>query len=587
MPDDSPLQPLSDAPASEFEVLDWLAEHHVLPIYNDSGERIVLRGDLTFARGLAAKLQEVPRDSDQLFAFGPRREIPLGGRTRIELIGDEDASALGPAVTALAELTLDSDESEGELNARPWLPGATVISDSQAVLELADTQARRVERLGRSRSADLSGATSYMGSKRELGSFLVESLATRCDEPMTVVDLMCGSGAASGAFADSWPTIAGDAQEFCRLLALTQGRGLSVAAASNAVERVLGHAGHNADRLLELLAGWVRREDELLHAGDRGPAVEAYRELLAGFPTFPNGLVDKCWNPTEEVSRHREGDDSGPWCLFTAYFANVFFGIRQSIEIDSLRAGIECLEEPARSWALGALVASVSATATTYGAHFAQPLIGDPKKLSAANISRTVEQRVLSVAHEFSSRLLSLAAESEGSAHPVTLVPGDWRAALAGAGEIVGRTPCVVYLDPPYRREEYSRYYHVLETLVRYDYPSAEGHGLTPSKGAERFRSPFFTRSDEKRRALLVDIIGTIAARGWSCAWSYASNADGSVPDVLRSVASQHSVTIRSFVTAHRHRAHGGRRGRKVDEYLILIEARPRRERGGGIVSGC
>jgi hypothetical protein len=585
MPDSSPLVALRDVPADELEVLHWLAQRHILPVYAEGEDRLLLRGDLAFARRLAAHLARLPAGSDQLFASGPRREIPLGGCTQVQLVGGDDAPALGPGVAALEKLAAGASNADGELRAQPWLPGATVISGSQEVLELARAQARRAERLSSARSADLSGSTSYMGSKRELGSFLVEALWATCGSETTVLDLMCGSGAATGAFSDSWPTIAGDAQEFCRLLALTQGRGLTLAVARDAVARVLGHAGTNADRLLEVLAGWVTREDELLHAGDRGPAVEAYRGLLAGFPTLSNGLVDAGWDPREEVRRRRAGEADGPWCLFTAYFANVFFGIRQCIEIDSLRAGIELLPEPARSWALGALIASVSATGTTYGAHFAQPLIGTPEKLSAANISRTVEQRALSVAHEFSSRLLSLAAESERAAHDVTLVAGDWREAIARSGEIVGEAPCMVYLDPPYRREEYSRYYHVLETLVRYDYPSAEGHGLTPAKGIERFRSPFFTRSNEKRRMLLTEIIGTILDRGWGCAWSYASNADGSVPDVLRSVASEHSVTLRSFVASHRHRAHGGRRGRRVDEYLVVVErsgrdpGAPRRDR--------
>jgi hypothetical protein len=411
-----------------------------------------------------------------------------------------------------------------------------------------------------------------MGSKRELASFLVEAVQATCSPGTIVLDLMCGSGAAAGAFADSWPTIAGDAQEFCRMLALTQGRGLTLQAAREALEQIRIHAATNADQLLDVLGGWVHREDELLHAGDRGPAVEAYRDLLAEFPTLANGAVSPTWDPTSEVERRRLGTSDGPACLFTAYFANVFFGIRQSIEIDSLRAGVMELPEPVRDWAIGALVASVSATATTYGGHFAQPLIGSPEKLSSANISRTVEQRALSVAHEFAARLLSLAAESEHAAHPVAIVAGDWRQAIAQSSEIVGDAPCTVYLDPPYRREEYSRYYHVLETLVRYDYPAAEGQGLMPGKGPERFRSPFFTRSDDKRRLLLARIIGRVLDQGWACAWSYANNADGSVPDVLRTVAGNHPVTMRSFVAAHRHRAHGGGRGRTVDEYLIVID---------------
>lgn len=572
MPDNSPIVALRDVAAGELEVLSWLAHRHVLPIYAEREERLLLRGDLAFARRLATRLVTQPADTDQLFPSGLRREISLGESTHVQLVGGVDPPALGPAVVALEQRAAAAVDAGNELRAEPWLPGTTVISGSKDVLELARLQARRAERLSRARSADLSGATSYMGSKRELGSFLVEALWTTCTSETTVLDLMCGSGAATGAFADSWPTIAGDAQEFCRLLALTQGRGLTLAVARDALASVLEHAAANADQLLDALSGWVRLEDELLHAGDRGPAVDAYRRLLARFPTLSNGVVDAGWDPREEIRRRRAGEGDGPWCLFTAYFANVFFGIRQCIEIDSLRAGVRHLAEPVRSWALGALIASASATATTYGAHFAQPLIGSPEKVNAANISRTVEQRALSVAQEFSARLLSLAAESARAAHPVTLVAGDWSEAIAHSGEIVGDAPCMVYLDPPYRREEYSRYYHVLETLVRYDYPSAEGQGLVPAKGIERFHSPFFTRSSEKRRVLLAEIIGAILDRGWGCAWSYGSNADGSVPDVLRSVAGKHNVTMRSFVASHRHRAHGGGRGRSVDEYLIVVE---------------
>jgi adenine-specific DNA-methyltransferase len=34
-----------------------------------------------------------------------------------------------------------------------------------------------------------------------------------------------------------------------------------------------------------------------------------------------------------------------------------------------------------------------------------------------------------------------------------------------------------IYADPPYSRAQYSRYYHVLETLILYDYPEITGKG--------------------------------------------------------------------------------------------------------------
>ena len=37
--------------------------------------------------------------------------------------------------------------------------------------------------------------------------------------------------------------------------------------------------------------------------------------------------------------------------------------------------------------------------------------------------------------------------------------------------------PSVVYADPPYTRDHYSRYYHLLDTLLLYDYPDPVGKG--------------------------------------------------------------------------------------------------------------
>jgi adenine-specific DNA-methyltransferase len=49
-------------------------------------------------------------------------------------------------------------------------------------------------------------------------------------------------------------------------------------------------------------------------------------------------------------------------------------------------------------------------------------------------------------------------------------------------------TQLVIYADPPYSKAQYSRYYHVLETLVLYDYPEISGKGRYR---AERFNTDF------------------------------------------------------------------------------------------------
>jgi adenine-specific DNA-methyltransferase len=53
-------------------------------------------------------------------------------------------------------------------------------------------------------------------------------------------------------------------------------------------------------------------------------------------------------------------------------------------------------------------------------------------------------------------------------------------------------SPAVIYADPPYTDDHYSRYYHLWETLVLYDYPTVSGKG---QYRPDRFASPFSLRT--------------------------------------------------------------------------------------------
>lgn len=57
---------------------------------------------------------------------------------------------------------------------------------------------------------------------------------------------------------------------------------------------------------------------------------------------------------------------------------------------------------------------------------------------------------------------------------PVEIHRGD-------ANELVRQIQCdVAYIDPPYNSRQYSRFYHVLETLVKWDKPILEGVAMKP-----------------------------------------------------------------------------------------------------------
>lgn len=571
----SPTDPFVPLPSGAAD-LAALEAMRLLPVYRAGDEKVALAEDLAAARtigveaGYGERLFAVDAGARQAeLADRPSRMI-LDDHTYLNVVGNRDSDvALGPA---LANLQAAVSESSGTQRTISYLEPCSLVSADPMLLAIAERQVSRSRRVSAVRAAELANSAYYMGSKRSLTSFVVEAMSTVLGPDGTAVDLMCGSGAVAGALAHEWPTYASDAQQFARTLAHAQGAGFSVTEADEILKRLEAPVRANAEALNAQVGDFIAEEEQALHRGDRDIAVEAQRSLFRRFPTLAHPANHHAWQPQKEIEARRT-HSGAPGCLFTCYYANLFFGIRQSVEIDSLRVGIETLSDEHRAWALAALIASVSAVATNYGGHFAQPLIRDEHSVTSANIGRITELRALSVSHEFAARLRSFAAESEVTPYPVRVVDGPWERALARLSQMIdGRV--AVYVDPPYRREEYSRYYHVLETLVRYDYPVTSGPAQIPEKGASRFGSPFFTRSLEKRHALLISLIQAVLAKGWSCAWSYSESAHGSIPEVVRSIVNRSGCSVRSFTADHRHRGHGRGRDRVVDERLIVFEPR-------------
>src|SRR5262249_17760679 len=156
--------------------------------------------------------------------------------------------------------------------------------------------------------------------------------------------------------------------------------------------------------------------------------------------------------------------------LVTLLFACAYFGVRQAIDLDSLRRGVDaCVTSGAitrqeADWATLALLQTASRVASAPG-HLAQPL----GLASDASAKRVIEYRRRDVVDGFRQDLATIAPYGTAK----------WRSGnRAMCGDTLTMWPsvdrqklerAVVYADPPYSKDHYSRYYHVLETLARYD----------------------------------------------------------------------------------------------------------------------
>lgn len=568
------LVALEEIPLSKRPRCNQLITWGILAAVHSRGRILVSRTQLDRLNAIGV-LDEGIVHKSQLFPS--EIEIGLTDFTSVVNVPDAAGSYFGGQV--LLQLlpyydTASRSESESDSGFIQIIgTDKKVFSRDPAILHALRLQHARVESAQNARSGGFTRSAHYMGSKQSLAPFIGEIVRGRIPVNASILDLMCGSGAATGFFSRTWRTIASDVQRFSRLLALVQGGGFSVEKARQLIERVLPIAHDHFAELERIYAADVAFEDralssELDEAFERDYAawVMNFRQLSGA-----NVMSDP---PGKEIALRRENPRLRPYMLFSSYYANLFFGVRQSLEIDSLRFAIDQVNDlEDRNWALGVLICAVSACADNYGGHFAQPRVKvENAKEILGKLHKTQLMRSLSVFQEFSARLLSLAEESETVRFPVTTLDGPWPSAIEEATHHFGRGELLVYLDPPYTREEYSRYYHVLETLVLYNYPIVSGRALVPEKGGQnRYSSEFFTRIPANAARNVSIILTKCLSSGWPVLWSYADSGLADMADIVEVVeANCRSVEIFSTDYFHTNQGRSGRRN--VREFFVYLE---------------
>ena len=562
------------------DAVKHLISLHILPTHGIVGHEVVLDSDLN-------SVLEVIKSFANTSSTTVMHDSLFPEDSSIHLMPSENATIIIPNLEIQVDNSFYSGvrhlfslagkhpgrDIESAINI-PYFYPTSINTTSSSIKKCVDNQLTRARELSSLEVPRLANTAHYMGSKRAMLGFIVEAMSHTLPENGVVLDLMCGSGSASAGFSRYWPTFASDSQLFCGCLAKIQGGGFNQALASDLIDQIIPHARDNVKALMDLLKHYVAREEVFLHSDVTESLVDEYIKFHALFPTYPDKTNMDDWDPTAQIMRRKSDYSQYPYCLFTSYFANMFLGIRQSIEVDSIRYGIDQIENnEMKLWALGALVSTVSSLASTYGGHFAQPPYASIPRLNKRHVGKLIEKRAYPITQEFCVRLMALAKESEMVKNPVEVIEGPWQSAFARCEELLGEGPVGIYLDAPYTRDEYSRYYHVLETLVKYNYPSVIGKGRLPDKkSGERFKSEFFTRVQTHMEEALIRVISGALMRGWNCLWSYADSGSASVPTVIEKVMSKYKCTVRSYVAPHQHQSHRGRKPKNVLEYLISFK---------------
>jgi hypothetical protein len=390
------------------------------------------------------------------------------------------------------------------------------------------------------------------GSKERLTDFLYGVAVASLPRGAPVLDLMAGTGIVSRKYAARHPVTANDANPYAALLTRAQGISLDPNGVAGVMHRLTPYFDANLDGLHRLVASSLEEEAAFLH-GDCDIAT------LAAYASFCSRMVLPPDAPPPAGSPHQ---------LCTARYANAYFGIAQAAEIDSLRAAIESTlarDPPMHDLCLAALVIAVCTCNS--GPHFAQPR----KIASLRALREIIERRARSVFWEFELALQRLAARQPLAMPfgPVTAV--DWRKALdAFVVNLGGARPAAVYLDPPYSKLQYSRYYHVLNVLIAYDYPPCEGMGRYPPR-AQRFSSRFEYQPRAAEREL-TEVFVRCSTAGLHLMLSYGDRGFLPIADLIETMT-KHFRRVDVFFDRLRHHSQGVRLSApdgKIAEFVLV-----------------
>ena len=371
----------------------------------------------------------------------------------------------------------------------------------------------------------------YLGSKLRMVDEIVEAVDKVDPSKARVCDLFAGSGTVSGVLAQTRSVTAVDIQEYSRVLCSAL---LYPMPTTDGPKLMLEPA--EASSLAYATASIVHHEQESI------------KRALLGYPDMLDDFLEHC-----SLTRFLSGEFSGSQALrevltitalrlkevglndssnslTTRLFGGVYFSYSQAVRLDELLDAVFSAPFSLRDLLLAAVLSTASEIVNTIGKQFAQPI--RPKDKQGATkpnlLDKIQKDRSASVQVVFDKWVQRYQAVTR-TQRPHSVIRSDYAEALLSVEEDTR----VVYADPPYTRDHYSRYYHVLETLSLRDNPAVSkvriGGVERISRGVyrvDRHQSPFCIPS--RVAEAFSTLFNRVARRGLPLVLSYSPYRQGS-----------------------------------------------------------
>lgn len=310
----------------------------------------------------------------------------------------------------------------------------------------------------------------YLGNKLRILDFIQEKINEIDPNKGTVCDLFAGSGSVSYRLSKERRVIASDIQEYSRVLCSAL---LAPAKIPNDFKpNLISHLeGEYYNKLYLTFKPLIEWEESAIDSISEKESIEILTEIIefGSIAAYNKEKGKVVYDKIEEcLFNCRKQKISIKESVITKYFGGVYFSYKQAIQLDAILYYINNISNELKDIISACLISTASDIVNTVGKHFAQPI--RPRDSSGkikSNLGKAIlRDRTIDAVESF---FVWLDKYSEINKPPFenTILKCDY-------SEIVSNIPedvTVVYADPPYTRDHYSRFYHLLETLALRDIP--------------------------------------------------------------------------------------------------------------------
>lgn len=334
----------------------------------------------------------------------------------------------------------------------------------------------------------------YMGAKREILEFVIKAIRDLNVDAEWFCDLFSGTSIVSASLKDEYNIHANDIQKYSAIFSYTYFQNLNRVIPTSHIKEI-------KERVFSEVAEFKKHYSQLEVDYSK---ITNYKELQQ-LELDQQKLINNNFNIG--------------FNLFTKYYSGTYWSVEQCIWIDSIRAVAEYYAGTPSYYAiLSALIFAMSYSSQSTG-HFAQY-----RDVTESNMNDILIYRNKNIWNLFSKKfeeLITTLNTDTNLKYRVTSLD------YADCLRIIEKNS-IVYADPPYSTVHYSRFYHAIETLVRYDHPIIKYKGRYRD---DRHQSPF----DQKKevRTAFQTLFEGIKRKESHLVLSYSNNGMISQEEIL------------------------------------------------------